>query len=59
MAFWQEFAEEFGEIGADPVGMYRYEVGHVLHVLPGDVGEIAPTDLMGALQLFNHLHRRG
>ena len=57
--FWEEFANRFGQIGRDPAGLYSYEVGHVLGVLPDDVGELTPADLMGAMNLFDVKYRDG
>ena len=46
-------------MGRDPVAYYSYEVGHVLHLGPDELGEVTPADLMGALAVFDHLYRNG
>lgn len=38
---------------------YTYELGHIAHVLPDHVGELTPGDMLGAVQLFDFLYRRG
>lgn len=57
MEFWQEFEDRFGPVCGDPVGYYSYEIGHIVHVTPADVGELTPNDLLGALNLFDVLYR--
>ena len=57
IAFWAEFTDLFGEVGSDPVGFYRFEVGHVLHVTPEQVGELTPADLMAAVTFFDAMYR--
>ena len=59
MQFWEEFEEKVGVIGADPVGFYSMEVGHILHVLPDQVGELTPADILGALMMFDAQYRDG
>lgn len=39
-------------IGADPASYYRYEVGHILHITPDQIGELTPRDLVGAMRLY-------
>lgn len=55
--FWQEFEDRFGEVGRDPAAYYCLEVGHILHVTPDQVGEVSPSDLMGAVRMFDALYR--
>lgn len=57
VAFWEEFADVFGEPGSDPAGFYRFEVGHVLHVTPDDLSELTPFDLMAAMRFFDAMYR--
>jgi hypothetical protein len=38
---------------------WSYEIGHILHGRPEDVGEYTPSDLMGALSLFDLKYRAG
>lgn len=57
IAFWEEFEERIGRIGDDPATLYRFEIGHVLHVKPEDIGEIPPHDLMAALHFFDAMYR--
>lgn len=59
MEFWAEFEDTFGTVGRDPVGMYTYEVGHILSVTPEEMGELTPSAMLGAMWLFNHLYRAG
>ena len=58
-AFWQEFEDRVGPIGADPVALYSFELGHILHVLPDQVGELTPADILGALMMFDSQYRDG
>ena len=55
--FWQEFEEMFGPPCREPAAYYNYEVGHILGVAPDAVGELSPSDLMGASNLFAHKYR--
>lgn len=55
--FWAEFEDRFGEVGRDPAGYYTFEVGHILHVTPDQIGELSPGDLLGAARLFDALYR--
>lgn len=57
MAFWEEFEERFGRVGMNPRAYYCFEVGHILHVLPNEVGYLTPGDLLAALNLFDVLYR--
>ena len=57
MEFWQEFEERFGAVGRDPAAYYSFEIGHVLHLRPDELGEVTPADLMGALSVFDALYR--
>jgi hypothetical protein len=59
VAFWGDFAERVGEIGRDPAGFYSFEIGHILHVLPDEVGELTPADILGALMMFDSQYREG
>jgi hypothetical protein len=56
-AFWQEFEERLGPVGSDPVCFYGFELGHILKILPEDVGELTPSDIMGAYAMFEALYR--
>jgi hypothetical protein len=38
---------------------WSYEIAHVMHLKPDDVGEATPADLMGALAVFDSLYRDG
>jgi hypothetical protein len=58
-AFWQEFDDRFGPVGGDPAGFYCFELGNICHVLPADVGELTPADMVGALNMFDALYRAG
>jgi hypothetical protein len=55
--FWGEFDEVFGGVGRDPISYYSYEIGYILHLGPEQMTELTPADLMGAMALFNVLHR--
>lgn len=57
MEFWDGFEERFGPVGRDPAAYYCYEVGHILHLSADELGEVTPSDLMGALNLFDVLYR--
>jgi hypothetical protein len=54
--FWADFEEQVGEVGADPVSFYGFQLGHILHVLPEDVGELTPSDILGAYSMFDALY---
>jgi hypothetical protein len=32
-------------------------VAHITHITPDEVGELTPGELIGALDLFDHLYR--
>lgn len=57
MEFWEAFEERFGEVGRDPAAYYSFEVGHILHLAPDQLGEVTPADLMGAANVFDALYR--
>ena len=38
---------------------YRMELGHILHVLPDDVGELTPGEMVEAQLMFDSLYRNG
>ena len=59
MQFWQDFEDRVGEVGRDPVGFYSFELGHILHVAPGEVGELTPANILGALMMFDAQYRDG
>jgi hypothetical protein len=41
------------------VTYYQFEVGHILHVQPDEVGELTPAELLGATVMFEGLYQRG
>jgi hypothetical protein len=43
----------------DPRTYWTYEVGHIAHVGPDEVGYMTPADLLGAGDLFDALYRVG
>jgi hypothetical protein len=55
--FWDSFVERFGPVGRDPAAYWSYEIGHVMHLSPDQLGEVTPSDLVGALNLFDVLYR--
>lgn len=57
MEFWDDFDERFGGIGRDPAAYWSYEIGHILHLSPDQLGEVTPGDLIGALAVFDALYR--
>jgi hypothetical protein len=52
-----EFNDRFGEIGGDPLNYWSYEIAHILHMAPDQIGEATPADLVGALAVFDALYR--
>jgi hypothetical protein len=59
VAFWEEFEDRFGKVGRRPASYWSYEIGHILHVGPKEIGYVTPGDLMGAMDLFDHQYRNG
>jgi hypothetical protein len=36
---------------------WSYEIAHILHMAPDQIGEATPADLVGALAVFDALYR--
>jgi hypothetical protein len=43
----------------EPVAYYCYELGHILHLSPEELGEVTYGDMLGALAVFDALYRVG
>ena len=53
--FWARFADELGDIGADPARLWDARLGYFA-VRPGDVGDMTPAQLLGCVDLFAAMH---